>query len=206
MIIRPMTGFEREEVRTFLLSLTVEDRRNRFCSTLSDAAVSSYVDGLDFVRATILGAFDDEAQLVGLAELVDGSEESEMAFAVRPDKRGQKAGTRLMDRLLQRARVCGVRRAVVIFLSDNDPMRKLASRAGMHIRTGNGDSFGERSLDAPNAIELAQWFLEEEFAHRSHFATLNIARWRSLVTGATTTPPRLLEAQSPGPAVHAQDG
>jgi GNAT superfamily N-acetyltransferase len=199
MIIRPMTVFEREAVRKFLLDLPPEDRRNRFCSTLSDAAVSAYVDGLDFVRDTILGAFDDAAQLVGLAELVPGTEESEMAFAVRPDKRGQKVGTRLMDRLLQRARICGVRKAVVLFLANNTPMHKLASRAGMHIRSGDGDSFGERNLRAPNPIELAQWFLEEEFAHGGHFTTLNIARWRSLVTGADTTPPRLLKALSAGP-------
>ena len=184
MIIRPMTGFEREDVRNFLLSLPAEDRRNRFCSTLSDAGVSRYVDGLDFVRATILGAFDDEARLIGLAELVPGAEESEMAFAVRPDKREQKIGTRLMDRLLQRARACGVRKAVVVFLADNTPMRKLASRAGLRIRSAEGESFGERNLEAPSAIELAQWFLEEEFAHGSHFTTLSIARWRALTTGS----------------------
>jgi GNAT superfamily N-acetyltransferase len=194
MIIRPMTGFEREDVRKFLLSLPAEDRRNRFCSTLSDAAVSRYVDGLNFARDTILGAFDDEAQLVGLAELVPGIEESEMAFAVRPDKRGQKIGTRLMDRLLQRARACAVRKAVVVFLADNTPMRKLASRAGMCIRSAEGDSFGERNLEAPSTIELAQWFLEEELAHVSHFTTLNIAHWRALVTRAATTPPSLLQA------------
>ena len=30
MIIRPMTVFEREDVRKFLLDLPPEDRRNRF--------------------------------------------------------------------------------------------------------------------------------------------------------------------------------
>ena len=51
-----MTVFKHEGVRNFLLGLTTEDRRNYFCSTLSDGAVSYYVDGVNFVHYTTLGA------------------------------------------------------------------------------------------------------------------------------------------------------
>jgi GNAT superfamily N-acetyltransferase len=138
MIIRPLTVFEREAVRQFYLSLSPDDRRKRFCCTLSDETIFKYVDRLDFSRDTILGAFDEQAQVVGLAELVRGAEESEMAFSVRPDRRGQKIGTRLIERLLLRARMCGVRKVFVMFLSDNIPMRRMANRAGMSVRSVDG--------------------------------------------------------------------
>ncbi|MDP2640309.1 MAG: GNAT family N-acetyltransferase, partial [Betaproteobacteria bacterium] len=42
-----------------------------------------------------------------------------MVFSVRPDKRGRKIGTKLMQRLLLRARMCGTEKVFVLFLSDN---------------------------------------------------------------------------------------
>ena len=146
MIIRPLTVFEREDVRSFYLALSPDDRRKRFCCSLSDETISSYVDGLNFTRDTILGAFDEQAQLIGLAELVRGAEASEMAFSVRPDKRGQKIGTTLMERLLSRARMCGAKKVFVMFLSDNTPMRRMALRAGMSVQTANGESHAAREL------------------------------------------------------------
>lgn len=146
MIIRPLTVFEREDVRSFYLALSPDDRRKRFCCSLSDGTISSYVDGLNFTRDTILGAFDEQAQLIGLAELVRGAEASEMAFSVRPDKRGQKIGTTLMERLLSRARMCGAKKVFVMFLSDNTPMRRMALRAGMSVQTANGESHAAREL------------------------------------------------------------
>jgi len=130
MIIRPLTVFEREAVRKFYLCLSPDDRRKRFCCTLSDETISGYVDRVDFARDTILGAFDEQAQIIGLAELVRGPAASEMAFSVRPERRGQKIGTRLMQRLLLRAQICGIGKVFVVFLSDNTPMRRMAGRAG----------------------------------------------------------------------------
>src|SRR5665647_1024741 len=52
MIIRPLTLCERESVRSFYLALTPEDRRKRFCCTLSDATLSKYVDRLKSSRST----------------------------------------------------------------------------------------------------------------------------------------------------------
>ena len=190
MIIRPLSVFEREDVRIFYLGLSADDRRKRFCSTLSDAPISRYVDRLDFTRDTILGAFDDRARLIGLAELVRGDGEGEMAFSVRPERRGQKIGTRLMDRLLLRARMCGVRKVFVMFFAENTPMRKMAIRAGMHVETCEGEAYAARELPAASAQDLTRWFIEEEFAHGGYFAALGIARWGSLVTpGWATAPP-----------------
>lgn len=186
MIIRPLTVFERETVRGFYLSLSAEDRRKRFCCTLSDRSISDYVDRLNFSWDTVLGAFDEQAQIVGLAELVRGAAASEMAFSVRPDRRGQKIGTNLMERLLRRARMCGVRKVFVMFISDNTPMRRMAARAGMPVRSVDGEAHAERELPLPRAEELTRWFIEEGLAHSGYFGLLGIARWGSLLSHFTT--------------------
>jgi len=183
MIIRPLTVFEREAIRKLYLSLSDDDRRMRFCTSASDATISRYVSNIAFAKSTLLGAFDDQARIVGVAELVPGPQASELAFAVRADRRGQKIGTRLMERVLVCARMSGVRRVVVMFLVGNTPMRKLASRAGMLITNDGGEMNASRDLDAPSAEELGRWFIEEGMAHGGYFSTLMIARWGALLRG-----------------------
>jgi len=185
MIIRPLTLFERENVRNFYLSLSADDRRKRFCCTLSDDTISRYVDRLNFTRDTVLGAFDGHARIVGVAELVRGPKESEMAFSVRPDRRGQKIGTTLIERLLSRARMCGARKVFVMFLSDNTPMRKMALRAGMSVQTADGESYAARELPAPQAEDLTRWLVEESMSHGGYFGTLGVARWASMLDRST---------------------
>lgn len=185
MILRPLTVFEREAARDFYISLSADDRRKRFCCSLSDETISRYVDQLDFVRDTVLGAFDGQAQLVGLAELVSGVKESEMAFSVRPDMRGQRIGTKLIDRLLLRARMCGVRKVFVMFLSDNTPMRRMAGRAGMLVCSVDGEARAERELPPPSVEELTRWFIEEGLAQGGYFSVLGMAQWRWLANHAT---------------------
>ena len=194
MIIRPLTVFERETVRSFYLALSPDDRRKRFCCSLSDATISGYVDGLNFGRDTILGAFDEQAQIVGLAELVCGAEASEMAFSVRPDKRGQTIGTTLMERLLSRARMCGARKVFVMFLSDNTPMRRMALRAGMSMQTEDGESYAARELPRASAQELTAWFIEEGLAHSGHFSTLGMAQWGSFVNRLVAAKPERIKS------------
>lgn len=180
MIIRPLTVFEREAVRTFYLALSADDRRKRFCCSLSDATISGYVDGLNFTRDTILGAYDEQARIIGLAELVRGPKAGEMAFSVRPDKRGQKIGTLLMERLVSRARMCGANKVFVMFLSDNTPMRRMALRAGMSVQTADGESHAERELSPASAQELIRLLFEEGLAHSGYFSTLGMAQLGSL--------------------------
>jgi GNAT superfamily N-acetyltransferase len=151
MMIRTLTVAERKGVSSFYLALTADDRRKRFCSTLSDAAIVGYVDGLDFVRHIVLGAFNERAGLIGLAELAPGAEEREMAFAVRADQRGRCIGTALMNELLLRARACGSKRVLVIFLADNVPMRRLAAKSGMRFKTEGSEACAWLRLEAPGA-------------------------------------------------------
>jgi GNAT superfamily N-acetyltransferase len=189
MIIRPLTAYEREAVRHFYLALGPDDRRKRFCCSLSDETVSRYVDRIDFSRDTILAAFDERARVIGLAELMRGAGTGEMAFSVLPDRRGQGIGTKLMQRLLRQARICGIGKVFVIFLFDNTPMRRMAIRAGMALSTVEGEAYAERALSVASADDLNRWLLEESLALSGYFGSLAIARWNSLMWSSSSTAP-----------------
>lgn len=182
MIIRKLTEYEREDVEDFYLTLSADDRRKRFCCMLSDEALCRYVGSLEFMRHTILGAFNEHAQLIGLAELASGAEQSELAFSVRPDARSRGIGTRLMERLLLYAGICGIGQVVVMFLSDNIPMRRMAQSAGMTVSTGGGEAYASKELAGPSAEVLSSWFIQEAVAHSEYFSLLGIQRWESLIS------------------------
>lgn len=197
MIIRPLTVFEREAVRKFYLSLSADDRRKRFCCTLSDDIISSYVDRVNFSSDTVLGAFDAQAQIIGLAELVRGPKSSEMAFSVRPDRRGQQIGTKLLQGLLLRARICGIGKVFVMFLADNTPMRRMASRAGMALSVVDGEAHAALELPAPSAEELAQWFIEEGVSRGEYFSALEVVRSGAFVNRSANSPHQPVQALPP---------
>ena len=85
--------------------------------------------------------------------------------------------------------MCGIGRVFVLFLADNAPMRRMASRAGMTINRVDGEAHAERDLQTPSAEELAQWFMEESLSHGGYFGTLGIARWCSLVNRSAGAAP-----------------
>ena len=190
MIIRKITAFERDAVKAFYLTLPAEDRGKRFCCTISDESLSKYVEGVDFMRDTILGAFNEHAELIGVAELVPGPNEGELAFAVRPDMRSRRIATRLMERILLHARMSGVGKVFVIFLSDNAPMRRMARNAGMVVKTDGGDAHASRELPAPSAEELSRWSTKEAAAHSEYFSVLGIERRGPLAAQPRPTAPQ----------------
>ncbi len=189
--------YEREAVRSFYSALTPEDRRKRFCCTISDETISKYVDRLNFSRDTVLAAFDAQVNIIGLAELARGPAASEMAFSVRPDRRGQKIGTNLLEKLMLRARMCGERKVFVMFLSNNTPMRKMALRAGMTVTSVDGEAQAVMELAPPGADELSRWFVEEELAHGAYFGTLGMVRWGSLLPRPASNTPTPTQQLAP---------
>jgi len=194
MIVKPVTAVEREQMRRFYLSLAGDDRRMRFCSTASDGVVNGYVDRLDFTGRTILAAYGEEAEIIGLGELAPVGDKGELAFAVRADMRRQGVGTWLMRRLLARARMRGLREAFVMFLWENTPMRRLALRAEMSIACERAESFGSRRLEPATAAELTRWCLEDMVSHGEHFATLMITQYGSLMSESVNASGLPLEA------------
>lgn len=161
MIFRPLAASDRDLIKNFYLAFNTEDRRKRFCCTVSDDAITKYVDGLNFALHLVLGAFGDQAQLIGVAELAPGAKAREMAFAVRQDMRSKHIGTRLLARILCHASMRGIRKVFVTFLADNLPMRRMAIRAGMQVQIMSCEAYARRDLPPPSAEEISQWAVDE---------------------------------------------
>jgi GNAT superfamily N-acetyltransferase len=161
MIIRPLAASDRELIKNFYLAFSTEDRRKRFCCTVSDDAICDYVDGLNFALHLVLGAFGDQSVLFGVAELAPGAKAREMAFAVRQDMRSRHIGTRLLARILCHASMLGIRKVFVTFLADNMPMRRMAIRAGMQVQIVSCEAYARRDILPPSAEDVNQWAIDE---------------------------------------------
>lgn len=149
MIARRLWDGERKDVQGFYQSLGKEDRRLRFFSQVSDVGIEQYVAGLDFLRNTILGAFDAEARMSGVLELCRDGDVIELALAVAEDARGKGVGSALVEKAWEETRTLGATRLVLVCLSENYAMRALAKRLGMQTRLLDGDL--ESSCGVPPA-------------------------------------------------------
>ena len=166
MIIRRLWAGERHDVRELYLQLNSEDRRLRFFSNMTDAAIEKYVSNLDFSENTILGAFDGSARLCGTLELIHASNrhEVELAIVVAESARGRGCGRALVNRAWEEARTMGCDRLTLVTLSENKAMQALADRLQMHTRFVDGDVESSRDLTPASPKETAQNIAREFFS------------------------------------------
>lgn len=158
IIVRRLWEGERAAVRTFYLGLSREDRRLRFFSALNDSAIEAYVDQLAFTHGVVLGAFDVEARLLGTLELSQRSAQGdiELALAVAGDARGKGVGRALVERAWAETRTSPARQLVLVCLSENSAMRRLAQRLGMKLRLVDGDIEALRPVPDASGPEVVQ--------------------------------------------------
>lgn len=155
MIVRRLCEGERKHVLDFYLALGEEDRRLRFFSPVGDSAITRYVTTLNFNHDIVLGAFDGNAQLLGVLELSRSADEVELAVAVGENYRGRGVGQALVERAWAEMRSSGAHSVVLVTLSENTSMRRLADRLGMKTRFVDGDLESRRPI--PPASSQETW-------------------------------------------------
>lgn len=178
MIVRRLWEGERKAVLDFYLALGEEDRRLRFFSPVSDAGIQRYVAGLDFLRGVILGAFDGNAKMTGVLELVGADKVYELALAVAEDARGMGVGRALVEKAWEEVRTAGAESLVLLCLSENAGMRALAQRLNMETRFVDGDLESSRGVPPPEPHETLQ-SIANEFVSTALWSTakgLRVAR------------------------------
>ena len=109
ILVRELSRPERPALETHLLALGGEDRRLRFGAAFNDAAVSAYVERIDFERDALFGVFDDALHLTGAAHVARSGAHAELGVSVLEDHRGRGIGGALLARAHLRARNWGVR-------------------------------------------------------------------------------------------------
>jgi GNAT superfamily N-acetyltransferase len=123
-----------------LMTLSREDRRLRFGATLDDAAVSDYVDRIDFERDAVFGVFADDLSLAGVAHVASGGATAEFGVSVAPDARGRGVGSALFARANMHARTHLIREMYMHCLLENRTMMHIARKSGMRIVAESGEA------------------------------------------------------------------
>ncbi len=151
--IRSLAERHRRLIKGHLLALSAQDRYLRFGYIASDEQVARYVENLNFGRDEIYGIFNRRLQLIAMAHLaleVNSQETScaEFGVSVSSDARGKGLGTLLFKRAMLHARARAVNLLFIHALSENEPMLKIARKAGAVIENHSGEV--EAHIRLPN--------------------------------------------------------
>jgi RimJ/RimL family protein N-acetyltransferase len=186
---RLLTAAELGLYRDHLLRLSAEDRRLRFGAPLDDAAIAAFVARISPWDSRIIAHLDQRLAVIAAVQItvVDGPL-AEIAFTVDEAERGQGLATALTRRVLLWARNRNIPRACMHFLTENQPVRQLARRAGMAIRMHAGDSEGEIALPRPNALSIARELYAEQVGLWDYLVKTGLA---SMTLGAPRPQPQL---------------
>lgn len=133
-----------------LQRLTPEDRRARFHSAVSDAAIQGYVRRMDWRRAFVLGVFVRGA-LRAVGELIplDDPGRAEVSVSVEQPYQHAGFGKMLMLAMFLAARKLGIRRLHMVSHIGNDRMRALARDLGARMQFADGLMEAVVTLPAP---------------------------------------------------------
>lgn len=134
--IRRLTPPDREAFRAHLLRLDPESLRLRFGSPVNARFIDSYAATATRIDTLIFGCFIGEdlraaAELRGVPAGPVAS--AEAAFSVEKIWQARGLGTALMARIVAAAQNRGIRRLFMIFLNENERMRRVAKRFGAKL-------------------------------------------------------------------------
>ena len=136
LAIRELRPADAAEVQAFVRRLSMESRRMRFFAPINELTPHQ----LERVTAggapddLNLAAFDVAGRIVGLAQFAV-KDDASAEFGVVVDDALQRSGlgTRLIRRLLERARARGLAALQGLVLGDNWPMLSLAAKLGFEL-------------------------------------------------------------------------
>jgi GNAT superfamily N-acetyltransferase len=159
LAIRRLWPTERAAMREHLLRLDRKDRELRFCHAASDAVIAAHCEGLDWLRATVLGAFVG-GELRGVAELirVEGGwpPAAELALSVEAAHQDRGIGSALLRHALVTARNRLIGRVYMVCLGENRKMQHLAHKFEASLAFREGQVEGEIFPPWPSHLSLIE--------------------------------------------------
>ena len=167
-LVAQLGSHHRERVLQHLRALPSHDLWLRFGYAVTDEALRLYVRKLQFSRDAIFGIFDEGAELMALGHLgFDKSASSttaEFGISVLPHARRRGFGLLLLQRAAAHARNRGAMHLIMTYMPENDPLKQLAERAGMHLIPDAEEPRAYLRLDPPNAVSLMDETFSEMLA------------------------------------------
>jgi RimJ/RimL family protein N-acetyltransferase len=150
--VQKLVAFQRDEISRHLQQLAPPDRRLRFGTPMTDAAIDRYVRGIDFARDKVFGIIENGLVLSGVAHLAldPGHDSAELGLSVVTEHRGKGHGYTLLERAKLHARNLMYKKLYMHCLAENQVMIHLARKAGMTVVTQFGEADAHVALgDGP---------------------------------------------------------
>ncbi|MEM1343964.1 MAG: GNAT family N-acetyltransferase, partial [Pseudomonadota bacterium] len=119
--------------------------RRRFLRPMNHAAFTERASLALGSGGEVIGWFRDGI-LRGVSELYTDGETGEAAFTVEPGYRSKGIGQALLDHVLRRARNRGCARLIVMTTRENQPMIRIATKAGAHLEYEGTEVVGTVAL------------------------------------------------------------
>jgi len=124
----------------YYLSLDPTERANRFHTAINDLGILSYLNRIDFSRATLIGAIDwVTATIIGVVEVHMPTDDApaELALSVDTGPRAALAATQLMNEAFDAAAVLGADSMIADFNPDDRMTERLLREFGASINHVN---------------------------------------------------------------------
>lgn len=144
----PLGACDAPLILAHYLRLSTEDRYLRFCSALSDYAITRFVNEvMDFADGVAFGIYVD-GQVVGVAYIgptyeSDGRDTAEAGFSIDFDHRGEGHATMLMSAIIGYCRGRRVQTLVMSCLRENKKMQRIASNFGLRIVIDREEAYAD---------------------------------------------------------------
>ena len=150
MNIIQLSTFDKPAIESHLYRLNSEDRRLRFCSTLTNVAISNYVEALDPWDYAAFGAYDGR-KLIAFLHVGRCSDGAEIGISVDEVHRGSGIARSLLQRAHTFCLSHGVHELYMSCLSENRKMQHLARSEGLQLKLLDGEYSAAVTIDATPA-------------------------------------------------------
>jgi GNAT superfamily N-acetyltransferase len=163
-LTKKLSSSSRDALKRHFLALGEDDRRLRFGSAVSDAAIAAYVDRIDFDRDAVFGVFDDDLALAGAGHVAIGNDMAELGVSVLPGHRGRGIGSALFERAHVFARNSLVHALFMHCLTENAAMMHIAKKSKMRIVAASGEADAHLELPPSDPSSIAGEMMQEQVA------------------------------------------
>lgn len=166
VLVQKLVAFHRPDIAGHVKRLSPEDRRLRFGTSMSDAAIERYVECIDFMRDKVFGVFEADLTLSGAVHLAlepDGGT-AELGLSVDPEHRGKGYGFALLKRGKLHAQNLGYKKLYMHCLAENQIMIHLARKAGMQVIAEQGEADALVALADASYSDLARELVGDHIA------------------------------------------
>ena len=166
--MRKLRRHDLTEIAAHFLRLDQPTRRARFGSFLNDDLIGRYATHFFDDDPIAFGAFRD-GRLRAIGELRSARpgwmSDAEIALSVEPGWQGQGIGSALFERIVTAARNRGMKLLHVLFLNENERMRRITAKHHPEIEFHGGEV--EATLDPPwpTPFSIAEEMIDDANAY-----------------------------------------